>query len=133
MRDWCWRRTRSVDTRNEVLGRPAALEASIKPGALPAASRKTHACLSARSLNDTERLQAVVTEQDQLAAKSLSVAEQFGHRPLMRDRARATSGDPLPVLPEDSSSDSGLAWVRVGSGLITSAPGQMQRVRLRQE
>src|SRR5215467_13018763 len=48
---------------------------------------------------------------------SLSVAEQFGHRLLMRDRPRAALSDPLPVFPEGGCRDGGLVWVSVGNGL----------------
>jgi hypothetical protein len=48
---------------------------------------------------------------------SLSVAEQFGHRLLMRDRPRAALSGPLPVFPEGGCGDGGLVWVSVGNGL----------------
>src|SRR5215471_2204272 len=48
---------------------------------------------------------------------SLSVAEQFGHRLLMRDRPRAALGDPLPVFLESGCRDGGLVWVSVGNRL----------------
>src|SRR5262245_16819868 len=48
---------------------------------------------------------------------SLGVAEQFGHRLLVRDRARAAGSDPLPVLPEGRRSRSCLVWVSIGYGL----------------
>src|SRR5262249_20233091 len=48
---------------------------------------------------------------------SLSVAEQFGHRLLMRDRPRAALSDPLPVFPEGGCRDGSLVWVSVGNGL----------------
>src|SRR6185437_11469763 len=46
-----------------------------------------------------------------------SVAEQFGHRLLMRDRSRAALSDPLPVFPEGGCGDGGLVRVSVGNGL----------------
>jgi hypothetical protein len=48
---------------------------------------------------------------------SRGVAEQFGHRLLMRDRARPAGSDPFPVFPESSRSGSCLVWVSIGNGL----------------
>ena len=45
------------------------------------------------------------------------VAEQFGHRLLMRNRPRTALGHPLPVFPEGGRGDGGLVWVSVGNGL----------------
>jgi hypothetical protein len=48
---------------------------------------------------------------------SLRVAEQFGHRLLMRDRSRAALGDPLPILAESGRGDGGLVRVSVRNRL----------------
>ncbi len=54
---------------------------------------------------------------------SLSVAEQFGHRLLMRDRTRAALGDPLPVFPEGGCGDGGLVRISVGNGFDRMSGG----------